>query len=172
MTTDVTKNDLPNGKLKGLPSQPFTMPNTDQLFLPRTNHTKRRLWRIREVLFDSDMAATRTLLAIAELVFANGLSASASYIDGGVRIDYRPEHWDFVDAPGDEAAARAWFTAHAGRSYDLMGNLSFLCPLIPDSKRKWFCSEACAAALGIPEPHRMGPNGLAAVLRWEGWHHE
>ena len=23
MTTDVTKNDLPNGKLKGLPSQPY-----------------------------------------------------------------------------------------------------------------------------------------------------
>ena len=73
MTADVTKNDLPNGKLNGLPSQPFTMPNTDQLFLPRTNHMKRRLWRIREVLFDSDMVATRTLLAIAELIWAISL---------------------------------------------------------------------------------------------------
>ena len=49
------------------------MPNTDQLFLPRTDHTKRRLWRIREVLFDSDMVATRTLLAIAELIWAINL---------------------------------------------------------------------------------------------------
>lgn len=73
MPTDVTKNDLPNGKLKGLPSQPFTMPNTDHLFLPRVNHTRRRLWRVREVLFDSDMAATRTILAIAELIWAINL---------------------------------------------------------------------------------------------------
>ena len=49
------------------------MPNKDQLFLPRTNPTKHRLWRIRQVLFDSDMAATRTLLAIAELVWAINL---------------------------------------------------------------------------------------------------
>lgn len=73
MTTDVTKDEQANGKLKGLPAQPFTMPNTDQLFLPRTNPTKRQLWRIREVLFDTDMVATRTLLAIAELIWAINL---------------------------------------------------------------------------------------------------
>ena len=49
------------------------MPNTDQPFLPRKNPTKRRLRRIREVLFDSDMVATRTLLAIAELIWAINL---------------------------------------------------------------------------------------------------
>ena len=105
----------------------------------------------------------------AEMVFSDGMSASASFVDGGVRfkkIDYNPAHWDFVDAPGDEGAAMAWFIEHNGASYDLIGNLSFLCPLIPHSVRKWFCSEAIAAALGIPEPHRLGPNGLAAVLRY------
>lgn len=105
----------------------------------------------------------------AELIFSDGMSASASYIDGGVRfkkIAYDPAHWDFVDVAGDEAAAMAWFIGHNGASYDLIGNLSFVFPLIPHSQRKWFCSEAIAAALGIPEPHRLGPNGLAAVLRW------
>ena len=105
----------------------------------------------------------------AELIFSDGMSASASYIDGGVRfkkIDYDPAHWDFVDVAGDEGAAMAWFIEHNGASYDLIGNLSFLCPLIPHSRRKWFCSEAIAAALGIPDPWRQGPNGLAAVLRW------
>ena len=105
----------------------------------------------------------------AELVFSDGMSASASFIDGGVRfkkIDYDPAHWDFVDVAGDEGAATAWFIEHNGASYDLIGNLSFLCPLIPHSVRKWFCSEAIAAALGVPEPHRLGPNGLAAVLRY------
>ena len=105
----------------------------------------------------------------AEMVFSDGMSASASFVDGGVRfkkIDYDPAHWDFVDVAGDEAVPMAWFAAHNGASYDLIGNLSFLCPLIPHSVRKWFCSEAIAAALGIPEPHRLGPNGLAAVLRY------
>lgn len=106
----------------------------------------------------------------AELVFGYGMSASASFIDGGVRlkrIDFDPAHWDFVDVPDALAdRALAWFEQHQGASYDLIGNLSFLCPLVPNSRRKWFCSEAIAAALGIPEPHRLGPNGLAAVLRW------
>lgn len=105
-----------------------------------------------------------------ELIFSDDVSASASYIDGGVRlklIDYNPAHWDFVDVPDALAdQALAWFEQHQGASYDLIGNLSFLWPLVPHSRRKWFCSEAIAAALGIPEPHRLGPNGLAAVLRW------
>lgn len=46
-----------------------------------------------------------------------------------------------------------------------IGNLSFLFPLIPHSKRKWFCSEAIAAALGWAEPWRFGLNGLSALLR-------
>lgn len=105
----------------------------------------------------------------AELVFSDGMSASASFIDGGVRfkrINYDPAHWDVLDVAGDEAVPMAWFAAHNGASYDLIGNLSFLCPLIPHSRRKWFCSEAIAAALGIPEPWRLGPNGLAALLRY------
>ncbi len=105
----------------------------------------------------------------SELVFSDGLSASASWMDGGVRfkrIDYDPERWDFVTLPDSlEPQARAWFAEHDGRSYDLIGNLSFLFPLIPHSKRKWFCSEAIAAALGWAEPWRFGPNGLSALLR-------
>ncbi len=49
----------------------------------------------------------------AELVFSDGLSASASWMDGGVRfkrIDYDPERWDFVTLPDSlEPQARAWF---------------------------------------------------------------
>lgn len=30
--------------------------------------------------------------------------------------------------------------------------------------------EAMGAALGMPEAWRLGPNGLAAVLRWKGQH--
>lgn len=104
----------------------------------------------------------------AELVFSDGLSASASYIDGGVRlkrIDYDPAHWDFIDLPPVlEPYARDWFERNAGAPYDLMGNLRFVLPIVPASSSGWFCSEAMAAALKLREPWRFGPNGLAALL--------
>ena len=105
-----------------------------------------------------------------ELVFSDGVSASASFIDGGVRfkqIDYDPAHWDFIDLPANmEAQAREWFEQHEGAGYDLIGNLTFVLWFIPHSKSRWFCSEAVAAALGMPEPWRYGPCGLASALSW------
>ena len=111
-----------------------------------------------------------------ELLFSDGLSASASYIDGGVRfkaIDYslHPEHWDFLDLPDElEDYARDWFEHNAGAPYDLMGNVRFALPWVRDSATGWFCSEAMAAAMKLSEPWRHGPNGLAAVLRWQSTH--
>ena len=104
-----------------------------------------------------------------ELIFSDGLSASASYIDKGVRlkrIDYDPAHWDILDLPGfDEAAARTWCGSRVGHGYDLLGNLRFSFGGVQDDDGKWFCSEALMAALGFAEPWRFGPNGAAAALR-------
>lgn len=104
-----------------------------------------------------------------ELVFSDGLSGSASFIDKGVRlkrIDYDSDHWDFVELPaGLEVYARDWFEANQGAPYDLVGNLRFVLPLVNHSERGWFCSEALAAALRLQDPWRFGPNGLAALLR-------
>jgi hypothetical protein len=103
-----------------------------------------------------------------ELIFSDGQAASASYLDGGVRfkqIDFDPARWDFVNLQANlEAEARQWFIKHEGSGYDLIGNLRFALDFLPDNKNKWFCSEALAAAIGIPEPWRLGPNGLAAYL--------
>ena len=103
-----------------------------------------------------------------ELIFSDGLSGSASYIDGGVRlkrIDYDPAHWDFIELPAHlEPYARDWFERNAGAPYDLAGNVRFVLPWLPDSQDGWFCSEAEAAALRLREPWRLGPNGLAALL--------
>ena len=101
-----------------------------------------------------------------ELVFSSGLSASSSFTDGGVRfkrIAFDPDHWDFTPLPEQlEGKALDWFVAHKGDKYDLMGNLRFVAPYaVADSRRKWFCSEAAAAALGFSNPWRYGPNGLA-----------
>jgi hypothetical protein len=89
-----------------------------------------------------------------ELVFSDGMSASASWMDDGVRfkeINFDPALWDFID--------------HEGEPYDLMGNLRFLCGVVREFPCGWFCSEAKAAALGLTEPWRYGPNGLANILR-------
>lgn len=104
-----------------------------------------------------------------ELVFSDGVSASASFLDGGVRfkhIEFSEARWDAVALDGRmEEAAREWFEEHAGAKYDLLGNLRFFFGFLPDNKNRWFCSEAIAAALGKSEPWRYGPNGLIASLR-------
>jgi hypothetical protein len=111
---------------------------------------------------------TRSPYSHCELIFNDGMAASSSFMDGGVRfkrIDFDPEHWDFVDLPAHlEPTARAWFAAHAGQPYDLLGNLHFLLGPVADDKFKWFCSESIAAALGIADPWRYDPGVLASAL--------
>ena len=104
-----------------------------------------------------------------ELVFSDGISASSSYIDGGVRfkaITYNSDHWDFIEVPSyRENAARHWFREHCGQPYDLWGNVRFAIGFARDSKGAWFCSEAVMAALGFSEAYRYGPNGMAVLLK-------
>lgn len=103
-----------------------------------------------------------------ELVFADGMSGSASWVDGGVRlkvIDYDPARWDFIELPEHlEAQARAWFEQHKGEGYDLLGNLRFVFWMVRESAKDWFCNEALGAACGHLQPWRLGPNGCAAML--------
>ncbi|EJE53778.1 hypothetical protein PMI14_01329 [Acidovorax sp. CF316] len=103
-----------------------------------------------------------------EAVFSDGLSASASWMDKGVRfkdVVYKPGHWDIIPLPLDmEDAARDWFEFNQGLPYDLLGNVRFVLPWADESPDGYFCSEALAAALGLREPWRFGPNGLAALL--------
>jgi len=111
---------------------------------------------------------TRSPYSHAELVFSTGYAASSSQMDGGVRfkvIDFDPALWDFVDVPASlTVPAWLWFEAHEGAAYDLLGNLHFVFSAVGDDKRKWFCSEAVAAALGMPNPERFDPGTLHAAL--------
>lgn len=102
-----------------------------------------------------------------ELVL-HGTCISASARDGGVRakqIDLDSGKWVLVDIPdprGDrEAWAWDWFASHAGNKYDWAGIARFVLPDLPQRKDQWFCSEACAAALGLPHPEDWTPAKLA-----------
>jgi hypothetical protein len=112
---------------------------------------------------------TRGIYSHVELVFPGDLGASASYVDGGVRIkpiQFDESRWDFIDLPNElETEARAWFAEHTGQPYDLMGNVRFLIGTVPEDRDRWFCSEAIAEALGFADSWRFEPNILYAVLR-------
>lgn len=103
-----------------------------------------------------------------ELVFSDGMSASSSFEDGGIRfkkIEYSPDRWDLVEIdPSLEHAAREWFGTHQGKKYDILGNIRFCLGFLGHSRNRYFCSEAVASALGLQDPWRFGPNGLSAVL--------
>lgn len=111
---------------------------------------------------------TRSPYSHVEIIFEDGLSASASYMDGGVRfkrIEFDLASWDMVELPARlERKVRDWFERHDGQPYDLLGNLHFVISPVGNEKRKWFCSEACAAALGLPDPGRFDPGTLASAL--------
>jgi hypothetical protein len=103
-----------------------------------------------------------------ELRFSDGLSASSSYMDGGVRfkdINFDPASWDVIALPAAwEAFARQWFEGHAGWGYDVMGNVFLALGFFRQSESKVFCSEAVAGALGIEQAFRLEPNTLYPVL--------
>lgn len=98
-----------------------------------------------------------------ELVTSDGWCWSSSYRDGGVRrkrIDLTSGKWDVVDIGGDEPKAVAWFFAHNGQHYDWLGIVRFVLPFAKQRPGEYFCSEAVATALGLPEPDRMTPEDL------------
>lgn len=116
---------------------------------------------------------TRAPYSHCELVFSSdvaGLSecASSSFIDHGVRVKgivLDPAKWDVIDVPwADPQAARARVHASFGRRYDLLGLLGFVWPF-RDNRSRLFCSEAVAEWLGLEDPWRYSPGGLAAMLR-------
>lgn len=108
----------------------------------------------------------------AELILArrhDGTVLCGSATADGVRLKWlhlNPDHWDLLDIPGDQSAARRWFDDHLGQKYDWLGVLGFVIRRGRHKSQRWFCSEACAAALGIPDPWRFCPNTLAAVARY------
>lgn len=104
-----------------------------------------------------------------ELIFSDGMAASSSFMDHGVRfkaISFDPALWDLVELPARlEAAARDWVISHAGWGYDLWGNVHFIFGWVRDSNGKVCCSESVAAALGMEDPWRFEPNALASALK-------
>jgi len=103
-----------------------------------------------------------------ELVFSDGLSASSSHIDCGVRykkIIFRPERWDVFELEGfNEKEARTRFNQKLNHRYDYWGIFGFVWGAKKDSKNREFCSEVVMYSLGFKESWRFDPNCCFAVL--------
>lgn len=93
---------------------------------------------------------------------------SSSPRDGGVRskeMPLPPEKWDLLPLHQTEARRIArHYQLTAGAAYDWRGIIGTVFPRIGQSRSKWFCSEWCAAALGLPEPGRQTPQSLSEHL--------
>lgn len=114
---------------------------------------------------------TRSAFSHCELVMPDGRWLSASATDGGVRakqIELNPDHWVLIPLPWAEAQLiERVFTVNEGKGYDWLGILaSQFLPLAIDDKRRMFCSEFCAAALGFDTPQRFSPGLLGGLATY------
>lgn len=104
-----------------------------------------------------------------EIVFSDGICASSSYRDGGVRFKYinlNDGKWDVYDLDNSqesEAAIHLFFECHNGNRYDTFGALLSVFGLSSNVKDKQFCSEICAMALGVGKV--LTPGGLFKLLK-------
>lgn len=102
-----------------------------------------------------------------ELLVSDGSCWSSSMRDGGVRnkrIALNTGRWDLVSIDADETAAVKWFQEHDGELYDFPGLCGFLLPWRVEDRNRRFCSEAIAAALGLPYSWLISPNDLYRIV--------
>lgn len=111
-----------------------------------------------------------------EIIFDDGEWASSSPRDGGVRfkvIEPDPTHWDIFTLSNwnsdvqqqsyYEKFARHWFILNLGKAYDWLGAIGSALNIDLSSKNKKFCSQVCAAVIGL-EHTNITPGNLYLKL--------
>lgn len=118
---------------------------------------------------------TRSEFSHCEIVLRRegkqALLFSASPRDGGVRTVWRelaPERWECVKVRGygmDALSLAILMRKTMGARYDwagIFGSQIFATGI--QARKRWFCSEICAKALGLPDPHRYSPESLRKMV--------
>ena len=97
---------------------------------------------------------------------------SASIRDKGVRCKVMPlpsAKWDLIPLPDSvDGRLKTLWSRTQGQGYDLPGAFGVVFGL-PESRRRWFCSEWVGKGLGLAESWRFSPNEIAA--NFKGEHH-
>ncbi len=121
--------------------------------------------------------ATRGIYSHVELIAGpveigqEAVCLSSSGRDGGVRekhILLNPNHWDLVHLDIESPGSADFIRSRIGARYDYAGILmSQMLALGRHDETRWFCSEICAAAIGLPSPQQFSPQLLFDVVTWE-----
>jgi hypothetical protein len=95
---------------------------------------------------------TKSKYSHCEMVFSDGMCASSSPRDNGVRfkkIDLTNGKWDVFDfkVALPEAAIRRWFINNDGDKYHWLGAVGSFINIDFYSSKKKFCSQACGIVL-------------------------
>lgn len=115
---------------------------------------------------------SRSIYSHCELVVGD-VCYSSSIMDKGVRakvIDLEPNKWDAIDLPwADAIAVVDYFKATDSNTY---GWFSLIASQLFNRNRadndSQFCSEWCAAALGLPNPATYSPETLSDTCGYLG----
>ena len=101
----------------------------------------------------------------------NATIASASLVDGGVRIKttkLTPGNWSVFELPDqwgrNTLMSERWFEEHEGEPYDWRGAPGAVLYGLGHRIGSWFCNEACGASMRQTDPHKMPPAGFIAWL--------
>ena len=113
---------------------------------------------------------TRSQYSHCELVIGD-MWYSSSLMDKGVRrkqVILNPEHWLLVPLPDNlEAGALAYFERTKDESYSWLDLVrSQMLNLAADEPGAAFCSDWCAAALGLPNSTSYSPKTLLGITLW------
>jgi hypothetical protein len=101
-------------------------------------------------------------------IVINGMAFSADAWTNQVRAvsasSFNPQNWEWVTVDGDKEASLTFVTGQLGKRYDWLGILGFLLPGRINDPKRWYCSEICAAALGIGK-RPISPQQLYEILQ-------
>lgn len=108
--------------------------------------------------------ATKSPYSHVEVVGLDGRAYSSSARDGGVRIkeiDFGDGKWDLVECPWMDQSHVDRIALQVGKKYDYTGLLlSQALNLSRHKRKRFFCSEIVAWAIGLGQPQRMSPGGV------------
>ncbi len=98
-------------------------------------------------------------------LIVNGTSYSSLAFDGAVqRVRYYDlRQWDFIDIDPNKVDVLKMgevLEQSKNAKYDWLGIARFIFKFIRPSKTRYFCTERCADAIGIPNPHLYSPGEL------------
>ena len=114
--------------------------------------------------------ATKSDYSHSEICLGNPFDSPVDCIssvgaEGGVRAKtmlLSPDNWDILPLLGvDENDVLEFFAEKHGAKYDYIGCVRSILPFVSrEHSERWFCSEVCAAIMGLSEPWRFHPGVL------------